>query len=161
MMEPINNLFASISAYADMSPDLSIRREVNQRLKISSRDELELSSWCRLYSDRAGDRPVLAFIYQQVAEYSGLSFGRVRPSDRLVKDLHLPLVCWFDWVLTFCEDFFQQFDVDLSDCFDEDNFETVDDMIAFLLKQVKSSSTVVTTGSLPALTAERVPVAVR
>ncbi len=131
----LNNWFSSVSAYADMSPDLSIRRQVNERMKARTRRVLSRSEWCQLFATPASTRPVLSFIYQYFGQYSGIEFGRVRPSDRLNCDLHFPLVCWFDWSLTFCEDFFQQFNLDLSDRFDEAAFETIGELVNFVVEQ--------------------------
>ncbi len=64
-------------------------------------------------------------------EYTGLDFARVQPHDRLSEDLYIPAVCWFDWNFTFTEDFYQQFQVDLSDRFDPQNFGTVEELVFF------------------------------
>ncbi|MGI8934284.1 MAG: hypothetical protein ACR2FS_09445 [Phormidesmis sp.] len=136
MIGQLNNWFSSVNTYADMSPDLSIRRQVNERMKARTRRALSRSEWCQLFSTPASTRPVLSFIYQYFGQYSGIEFGRVRPSDRLNCDLHFPLVCWFDWSLTFCEDFFQQFNLDLSDRFDEAAFETIGELVNFLVEQM-------------------------
>jgi len=157
MIEQLDNWLSSISTYADMSPDLAIRAQVNLRMKAQARPALGISDWCHLFlthlsaSDSATDaaafshaagssdtRRVLCFVYQQLGQYSGIDFSRVRPNDRLNDDLHFSLVCWFDWAITFCEDFFQQFDIDLSDCFDEDEFDTIGELTAFLVEQVSS-----------------------
>ena len=132
---PLNNWFSSVSAYADMSPDLTIRKQVNQWMRRRTRQCLSLSDWCQLFCRQERARPVLAFVYQSFSQYSGIEFGRVRPGDRLNRDLHFPLVCWFDWSLTFCEDFFQRFGLDLSDRFDEAAFETIDELVNFLVEQ--------------------------
>lgn len=139
MMNQLSNLINSVSVYADMSPDLSIRSQVNQWLKSRTNRTLSLTTWCRLFSDQSTDREVLAFVYQRFSEYSGLDFGRVRPDDRLHGDLHLALVCWHDWVITFCEDFCEQFHLDLSDRFDEDDFDTIGELVAHLHHQVALS----------------------
>jgi hypothetical protein len=119
-----------------MSPDLSIRQQVNQWMKGRMRSPLSAADWCRLFCAQERAQPVLAFVYDYFGQYSGIEFGRVRPNDRLNGDLHFPLVCWFDWSLTFCEDFFQQFDLDLSDRFDEAAFDTIGELVNFLIDQV-------------------------
>ena len=139
MMNQLSNWINSVSVYADMSPDLGIRYQVNQWLQTRTHRALSLTAWCRLFSDQSTDREVLAFVYQRFSEYSGLEFGRVRPGDLLHGDLHLALVCWHDWVITFCEDFCEQFYLDLSDCFDEDDFETIGELVTFLHSQVELS----------------------
>ncbi len=139
MMNQLGNWINSVSVYADMSPDLAIRAQVNQQLKSRTPRALSLTTWCRLFSDCSDDREVLAFVYQRFSEYSGLEFGRVRPNDCLHSDLNMALVCWHDWVITFCEDFCEQFHVDLSDRFDEDDFETIGEIVTFLHAQVELS----------------------
>jgi hypothetical protein len=135
----LNNWISSASAYSDMSPDVSMRRHINAALKARPRQALSLSAWGKTFCSREQALPVLAFVYHYFAEYSGLEFGRVRPGDHLNDDLCLPLICWFDWSITFCEDFYQCFDLDLSDRFDETDFDTIGDLVAFLIEQVGHS----------------------
>lgn len=129
----LNNFISSVQAYADMSPDLSIRREVNSWMMRRDRAALSLTQWSECFG--GGIHPVLTFVYETFGEYSGLDFSRVRPNDSLNSQLHFPLICWFDWTITFCEDFYQAFDVDLSDRFDEANFDTIGELVAFLVEQ--------------------------
>ncbi len=154
MIEQLDNWLSSVSTYADMSPDLAIRAQVNLRMKAHARCALGVSDWCQTFLSQkaaaetlafsrsafgASDtRRVLCFVYQHFSQYSGIDFSRVRPEDRLNDDLHFSLVCWFDWTITFCEDFFEQFDIDLSDCFDEDEFNTIGELVMFLVEQVNS-----------------------
>ena len=145
-----NNLLSSIRTYADMSPDFAIRRQINTALKARPRQLLTEYAWCELFAedlaianeDRVVAMAVLQFAYQRFSEYTGIDFGRVRPSDRLIEDLQLPLVCWFDWALTFCEDFLAQLCVDISDRFDETEFETAGELITYLVDQVAAQSAV-------------------
>ncbi len=143
----LSNWFSSVSTYAEMSPDLTIRKQVNQQMQRRTRRVLGAVEWGKLFcrSDRA--YPLLSFVYQYFGLYSGLEFGRVRPGDRLNDDLHFPLVCWFDWTTTFCEDFFQRFGVDLSDRFDEATFDTIDDLINFLIEQAVPQEMALSQGS--------------
>ncbi|EDX85996.1 hypothetical protein S7335_3699 [Synechococcus sp. PCC 7335] len=152
MIESLNNWLSSVSTYADMSPDLALRAQINLRMKVAGRSALGISDWCRLFTAQeavadtsafsrsafgvSDTRRVLCFVYQYFSQYSGLDFSRVRPEDQLNHDLHFSLVCWFDWRITFCEDFFEQFDLDLSDCFDEDEFNTIGELVSFLSEQV-------------------------
>ena len=136
MMNQLNNWLCSIRTYADLSPDLTLRRQINQQMEDRGRALLDLTDWCALFSTEIADRPVLAFVYRQFGDYLGIEFGRIRPSDQLIADLQLPLVCWHDWAIDFCEDFCNQFQVDLSDRFDEANFDTVGELVAFLIEQV-------------------------
>lgn len=136
----INNVISSINAYADMSPDLSVRKEVNNWLGRRDRQSLDITTWCQLFGKGQPQHPVLAFIYEAFEQYSGLNFSRIRPNDSLNTNLQFPLVCWFDWTITFCEEFFQAFGLDLSDCFDEDNFSTIGELVDFLVGQVETVS---------------------
>ena len=133
----IDNFISSVQAYADMSPDLTMRREVNSWMIRRDRTSLSLLQWSELFGST--NEPVLAFIYKSFGEYSGLDFSRVRPNDSLNNHLYFPLVCWFDWTITFCEDFFQAFGVDLSDRFDEADFDTIGELVDFLMRQAPVS----------------------
>lgn len=146
----MTNLLSSMEAYADMSPDLEIRQQVNRWMQARDRQPLNLVEWCEVFSGesaaiaRATQKrttksvamSVLAFVYKFFSDYSGLAFSQVRPNDSLNRDLHFPLVCWFDWTLNFCDDFLTHFDLDLSDCFDEAEFLTIGEMVEFLVAQV-------------------------
>ena len=146
----MNNLLSSIEAYADMSPDLDAREEVNLWLKKRDRQSLSITTWCELFSSEfasiaqataesateSAAKSVLAFVYEFFGEYTGLAFSQVRPNDSLNRDLNFPLVCWFDWTINFCDDFLTHFDLDLSDCFDEADFLTIGEMVEFLVAQV-------------------------
>lgn len=136
MMNQLNNWFLTLNAYADMSPDLAIRNEVNQWMKDRMRANLGLSEWCRLFAPYSENKELLTFIYQRLSQYSGLNFGRVRPRDTMHGELKFALICWHDWVITFCEDFCEHFHIDLSDYFDEDDFETVGEIIEYLSEQI-------------------------
>ncbi|MGB7485555.1 MAG: hypothetical protein WA901_05145, partial [Phormidesmis sp.] len=94
MMQQFNSWFVNVNAYADMSPDIAIRHQVNQWLKDRARYNLELSAWQRLFAPQSKNSDLLTFIYQRFGRYSGLSFGRVRPRDTFHGDLHFALVCW-------------------------------------------------------------------
>jgi len=146
----MNNLLSSMEAYADMSPDLEIRQQVNVWMQARDRQPLSVAEWCDVFSGESIDiakatqapntervaKSVLGFVYEFFGNYSGLAFSQVRPNDSLNRDLHFPLVCWFDWTLNFCDDFLAHFDLDLSDCFDEADFLTIGEMVAFLVAQV-------------------------
>lgn len=150
----MNNLLSSIEAYADMSPDLDVRDEVNLWLKKRDRQPLSITQWCEAFSSEfasiaqattepateSAAKSVLAFVYESFSEYTGLAFSQVRPNDSLIRDLNFPLVCWFDWTMNFCDDFLTHFDLDLSDCFDEANFSTIGEMVEFLVAQVVEST---------------------
>ncbi|MEL6816884.1 MAG: hypothetical protein AAFP03_19070, partial [Cyanobacteria bacterium J06598_3] len=118
----------------------SIRRDVNNWMIRRDRPSLNLSDWCAHFG-YSRPTPVLTFVYENFGEYSGLDFSRVCPNDSLNTNLHFPLVCWFDWTITFCEEFFQAFNVDLSDRFDEADFTTIGELVNFLAQQVAAAET--------------------
>ncbi len=139
----VNNYIRSLESYWDMSPDLSIRYQVNQSLR-QHRHPLSAKDWCEECHRATQCQPqILLFLYHSLANYSGIEFNRVRPNDRLVDDLQFPMVCWFDWPVSFCDDVISHFGIDISDCFDETRFDTVADLIRFLdaCLTSKSSST--------------------
>ena len=115
-----------------MSPDLAIRDRVNQSLR-RHRRPLSPKAWCEegVRATQSQSDTVL-FVYRTLETYSGIEFSRVRPHDRLVDDLQFPMVCWFDWSVSFCDYVAAQFGIDISDCFDETRFITLADMIVFL-----------------------------
>ncbi len=132
MWQRLRNSIRSARSYQDMSPDLSVRRQINQQLR-QQRPALALTAWCRQYGYHSQEqRRLLIFLYRCLQRYSGLDFSRVRPSDRLVEDLQFPLVCWFDWSMRLCTEILQQFDVDISDDFCEADYETVGELLAFV-----------------------------
>lgn len=127
-----NNYIHGLQTYQDMSPDLSMRRQVNQFLR-NHRRPLSSDAWCsECYRVTQAQSNTLLFIYRALADYSGLEFNRVRPEDHLVDDLQFPLVCWFDWSVRFCDDVVNHFGIDISDTFDETRFDTLADLITFL-----------------------------
>ncbi|MFE4108237.1 hypothetical protein [Almyronema epifaneia] len=149
MWQKLRNLYFSISTYHDLSPDLQLRRQVNQSLR--SRDRLSLETWFRNYWQGSAAHPqaicldLIRFVYIHLQDYSGLETGRLRPSDRLVEDLQFPSVCWFDWSIALCDDFCATFGIDISDTFDETQLQTLEDLVNCLhqflsFKQSISSS---------------------
>lgn len=114
-----------------------MRQCVNRELR--DRPALSVDEWfLRFWQPLGVSRQVANFVYVQMAVYTGLDFTRVRPSDRLNDDLHLPLVCWFDWEFSLYEDFFADFGVDLSDRFDPELYITVQELMLFLNQQLLS-----------------------
>lgn len=143
MWQLVINYFRKLQVYRDLSPDRGIRRQVNAQLR--HRPRLSLEAWSTLFP-KVKDTPIsqslFAFIYRQLYEYSGLDVGRIRADDRLIKDLQLPLVCWFDWRNRLCDDFLNTFQVDISDDFDESRLETVGDLLWFLHQRLQSPDSV-------------------
>ncbi|MEO1182108.1 MAG: hypothetical protein AAFX51_14950 [Cyanobacteria bacterium J06636_28] len=123
-----------------MSPDLSVRHQVNQLL-CQHRRPLSSEAWCAEFQrEIPSQRNTLLFIYRCLETYSGIEFNRVRPHDRLVDDLQFPLVCWFDWSTRFCDDVVAHFGIDIGSCFDETRIHTLIDLVAFLEACLASGS---------------------
>jgi hypothetical protein len=137
MWRSLKNFFYSLWTYADLSPDLrmrcSVKRFLRRRSWLSSREWYE-----RFWQSADIPKPISDFVYIQMSEYSGLEFGRVLPTDRLNEDLHLTLICWFDWDVSFCQSFLDYFGIDVSDRFDPETLSTVQDLVFFLKHQLLS-----------------------
>lgn len=137
MWRKLKNRLFSFSSYADLSPDLRIKRRVSRFLR--QRSALSADVWYTTYWQELSVSPQVAkFVYVRLSNYSDLEFARVRPTDRLNDDLHLPLVCWFDWELSLCDDFWADFGIDMCGCFNPDALETVRDLVMFLNQQAIS-----------------------
>lgn len=137
MWRSLKNFFYSLWTYADLSPDLRMRRSVKRFLR--RRSSLSSREWYERFWQPADiPQPISDFVYTQMSQYSGLEFGRVLPTDRLNEDLHLSLICWFDWDICFCQSFLDSFDLDLSDRFDPASLSTVQDLVLFLKHQLLS-----------------------
>lgn len=133
MWQPLRNFVSSITTYGLLSPDQAMRDQVNQWL--ASRPCLSCDDWFRRHwaSPSLGlSKALVDFIYDRLSTYSGLSVGCIHPNDDLLDDLHLPAVCWFDWGLTLCDDFYQVFGIDILDYFDETQLVTCADLVIFL-----------------------------
>lgn len=137
MWRRLKNIFLSFSTYTDLSPDVQAKQRINQFLR--RRPALSAQQWFELFWQPLGvSRQVTDFVYTHMQAYSGLEFARVKPSDRLNEDLHLPLVCWFDWEVSLYEDFLSNFGIDLSQHFDPNQLSTVEDFVVFLNHQLLS-----------------------
>jgi hypothetical protein len=136
LSDQLNNLRLNLAVYSDMSPDLGVRQRINTML--GNRPDRSLGEWYRHFWEPQGiAREVAEFVYQQVGQYSGLKFERVMPKDRLREDLELPMVCWFDWELCLCDDFCQQMGIELEECFDMNEMNTVEDLMRFFNQKFK------------------------
>ena len=134
-MQHANNLVNSLITYGWLSPNLAIQRRLSHWLL--TRPYLSCDQWFNRYWNQPGlaraySRELIQFLYTHLQEYTGLEVGRLQPSDRLVDDLQFPSICWFDWGLTLCTDFYDAFGVDISDQFDEGCLETCADLVDFL-----------------------------
>lgn len=137
MWRELNHVVLNIRTYADLSPDLGVRRRIYQEWR--SRPARNLEDWYHsFWQPLAIPQDLSTFVYQQMEAYSGLPFAKVTPSDRLTEDLQLPLVCWFDWEGHLCDDFHDRFGVEISDRFDIGMLHTVRDLVIFLNQQLLS-----------------------
>jgi hypothetical protein len=131
MWRRLKNLWLSLTTYADLSPDLALRRQVN--LALQHRPAYSLDDWYeRFWQPQHISRPVVEFVYRQLPQYSGLQMEKVVPGDRLCDDLHLPLICWLDWELCLCDDFAQQLGIEVNDYLDSEQLVTVADLMGWL-----------------------------
>ena len=135
MWREFNNVVLNVRAYQDLSPDLSVRSQINQGWR--SRPTRTFEDWYRsFWQPLSVSQDIATFVYRKMAAYSGLPFEKVTPADRLIEDLQLPLVCWFDWEHNLCDDFCDRFGIEISDRFDLDNLHTVRDLVIFLNQQL-------------------------
>jgi hypothetical protein len=135
MWRSLKNFFYSLWTYADLSPNLAVRRRVKKNLR--TRPLLNPGEWHqKFWQSQDISRKISDFVYTQLQHHSGLELGRVCPSDRLNEDLHLAVICWFDWELSFCEAFLATFGIDLGDRFNLDDLSTIEDLVIFLNQQL-------------------------
>lgn len=137
MWHRLKNFFYSLQTYDALSPDLRTRRAVN--LWLRDRPSQSLNDWYESCWQRYHvSKPIVAFVYTHFKKYSGLDIARVLPSDRLEEDLHLTLVCWFDWHLTLCEDLHQCLGVTIQDDWELATLTTIEEFVLFLDRQLLS-----------------------
>ncbi len=135
MWRRLTNLVLGLKTYPDLSPDLGVRRRINQTLRSRSSRSLE-ESYAAFWKPLAVSKELIAFLYEHLEASSGLQFTRIVPRDRLSEDLKLTEVCWADWELNLCSDFYDRFGIDICDRFDFYNFSTVEDLVMFLNQQL-------------------------
>lgn len=139
MWRRVSNLVNNLITYQTLSPDMRLRRTVNQALR--QRPYLEANQWFKTFwEDQDISLTTAKFVYNHFAEYSGIQFGRVLPSDRLEEDLCWTEVCWFDWEFSLCEDVETQFGFDISDRFYDQVLLTVSDLVIFLDEQIQQQT---------------------
>lgn len=137
----IKNQWMTMQAYPDMSPDLGLRRKLARQHQ--SRPNYSRLEWHhRLWRSLGVRNEVSEFIYDALTEHTGLEVGRFLASDRLVADLQLPSICWFDWEVVCMEQFWQRFQLpepeleDWDTAFDPTTFDTLQDWVLFLNQTV-------------------------
>lgn len=135
MWQKLKNLYLSATTYSALGPDSGMRRRVNRSLR--HRPFLNDLEWFHTFFQAEGTHQAIAlFAYTHLHRYSGIPMGRVVPADRLEEDLHWTDVCWFDWEMSLCDDFWQVFHVDISDRLMGSSFSTVEGLIVFLDQQI-------------------------
>jgi hypothetical protein len=131
----LKNFLSGLRTYSDLSPDLALRRRVNRSLR--QRPALSAREWYVTHWLPLGiSQEIADFSYTHLTQHSGIDFSRTFPIDQLQGDLHLTLVCWFDWELAFCEEFWHRFQVDITDRFNLADFTTLQELLTFLNEQV-------------------------
>ncbi|MGB3614605.1 MAG: hypothetical protein WBA10_12500 [Elainellaceae cyanobacterium] len=131
--QKLRNAYLNLSTYADLSPDLSCRQQVCQALK--SRPLLNRHDWCHTLWSGAYSAKILAFVYDYLPQYSGLTAGTLRPDDHLEADLSWPHICGFDWDAELCDDFQKMFGYDISDHLIGAPLNTLEDLVICLHQQ--------------------------
>ncbi|NJR37863.1 MAG: hypothetical protein HC781_02245 [Leptolyngbyaceae cyanobacterium CSU_1_4] len=113
-----------------------MRRQVKQSLR--HRPTLGLSEWFESFCrSRPIAYPVVNFLYTRLETYSGIEPGKLLPSDRLEEDLRWTDLCGFDWQIILCDDFMQQFNVDMTRCIEDFSPKTLEDLGLLLHQQLK------------------------
>gem|GEM_PF-1377050 len=136
MWHRLKNVFFSLKNYDLLGPNLTTRRQVKQSLR--HRPNLGLREWFESFCEsRQIAYPVVNFLYTRLETYSGIELGRLLPSDRLEEDLHWTDLCGFDWQIVLCEDFMQQFNVDMTHCIEDFSPNTIDNLVLLLHQQFK------------------------
>ncbi len=139
MWRRLDNGLQSLKTYDDMSPDLRLRRRINRSL--STRPLHKVQDWYRLFWQplHVSDS-VAQFVFDSIKQHSGLQWAQIVPHDRLIEDLQLPLVCWFDWEAQFYADFCDRFGIETDDCLDIHALDTVEDLVLFLNAQLSQQN---------------------
>jgi len=136
MWHRFKNLFFSLKNYDILSPNLAMRRQVKRSLR--HRPTLGLSDWFESFCQpRQIAYPVVNFLYTRLETYSGIELGKLLPSDRLEEDLRWTDLCGFDWQIILCDDFMQQFNVDMTCCIEDFSPNTIEDLMLLLHQQFK------------------------
>jgi hypothetical protein len=135
MWRRFTNFVLGLKTYSDLSPNLGLRRRINQTLRSRSSRSLE-ESYTTFWKPLAVSKELIAFIYEHLEISSGLQFARILPRDRLTEDLKLTEICWADWEFNLCSEFYDRFGIDICDRFDFQNLVTVEDLVVFLNQQL-------------------------
>jgi hypothetical protein len=137
MWHRFKNLLVNLKTYDLLSPDLAVRRQVKRSL--CHRPRLSLSEWYAAFGkSQPLDYPVVCFLYAHLETYSGLELARLIPSDRL-EALRWTDICGFDWAIDLCDDFRQEFGVDMTECAEDFDPQTLEELILLLQQQISRS----------------------
>lgn len=135
----LQNRWMDLNAYPDMRPDYKIRQQVNR--KHADRSLYNSVEWHQRFWYPLGIQRLLSeFVYELLGECSGLEVGRLLPSDRLMVELQLPLVCWFDWEMVWTEQFITRFELQTDWILDIAEFETLEELMLALDSLLKRQS---------------------
>lgn len=115
IQENCRRTLQSVRSYAELRPDFRLRSQINRTL-LRHRPSMTAEVWFERFWQQRGVRlPVVRFVHRYLSDYSGLWWDRTVPSDRLHEDLHLSLVCWFDWEMTLLKDLGKEFELAAED----------------------------------------------
>lgn len=118
-----------------MRPDFRLRSRINRSF-LGARSPMSAEDWFEhFWRQRGMVLPVVRFVYAHLADYSGLWWDRILPSDRLNEDLHLPLVCWFDWEMSLLDDLSNELGIAIEDPELLAQAVTVEDFLTLLNQQ--------------------------
>jgi hypothetical protein len=132
----LQNRWMDLNAYPDMRPDYRVRQQVKR--SHADRSLYSAVEWHQRFWYPLGVQRLLSeFVYELLGECSGLDVGRLLPSDRLMQDLQLPLVCWFDWEMVWTEQFVHRFELETDWVLDIGEFETLEELMVALDRLLK------------------------
>jgi hypothetical protein len=132
----LQNRWMDLNAYPDMRPDYRMRQQVKR--SHADRPLYSVVEWHQRFWYPLGVQRLLSeFVYELLGECSGLEVGRLLPSDRLMQDLQLPLVCWFDWEMVWTEQFGTRFELETDWILDIGEFETLEELMVALDRLLK------------------------
>jgi hypothetical protein len=131
MWRRFQNFIFGIKTYRDLSPDVHLRHQVNRVL--GDRPSLSATEWVEQVTKTTPvSKSVASFAYAYLPIYSGLRIDKIQLGDRLIEDLRWFEVCSFEWEMALCDDFWEQFHIDLSSKLEEFHPKTISELLLFL-----------------------------
>ena len=82
-------------------------------------------------------KPLSDFVFEHFGIYWGLDVSKLRPTDRLVEDLHLRDIGWQDWDFEFYEDIKRQFHIKLWKYKELSKLRTLGELVSFVDRVIK------------------------